>query len=601
MTLLAGVFCRTEGGSLSDLVCDELRSLISRSDQEQIQEHRDPRFYLAKIDIGAFQEPGHFSGPDDSISFLTGEPLLDDGDVDRNGWRPRDQDLALIHEQCIPGHYEALTQANGAFSAVVYQPTTSAVTLIVDKMCLRPLYFWANEDYLVFSSTMRLIEGLSLVPKRMDSRAVAEVIGMGYPLSDRTPYSDVFLMKAGEVVQVNTHHISRTQYWRWDHLKASQAALEDLSREVYLQFDKGIARRLRNDRSTVAYLTGGLDSRCVVSSLSQHAVVHTFNFARPNTQDQVFGREFAEEVDAIHTEIPKQPGDQVPDYSQLMANAWNSSSRRKEAPPERPMLVWSGEGGSVSLGHVHLSPGIVDWMRTGHVDDAIQTFLKQESFALPIRLFRPELQEELLSVLAKGIREELEEINCKDPGRSFYLFLMLNDQRRKLARHFENIDLHRLEFQLPFFDSAFLSSVITIPVDQSLGHKFYASWLKHFPLSVRSVAWQAYPGHEPCPVPTSQQQISYQWDAEYLKAEGAARRQSRAQQARRILSAKDFPEKILSRRHLRLASWIHSSGWRDYEYIIDAARTYYSYWKICEGNINPLIVAPPGSRHDESS
>ena len=31
-------------------------------------------------------------------------------------------------------------------------------------------------------------------------------------------------------------------------------------------------------------------------------------------------------------------------------------------------MVWSGEGGSVMLGHVHLSESIIELMRAGNVD-----------------------------------------------------------------------------------------------------------------------------------------------------------------------------------------------------------------------------------------
>ena len=40
-------------------------------------------------------------------------------------------------------------------------------------------------------------------------------------------------------------------------------------------------------------------------------------------------------------------------------------------------------------------------------------------------------------------------------GSRLHLFLMFNDQRRHLADFYENIDLGRLEFQLPFFDGDF--------------------------------------------------------------------------------------------------------------------------------------------------
>ena len=152
-------------------------------------------------------------------------------------------------------------------------------------------------------------------------------------------------------------------------------------------------------------------------------------------------------------------------------------------------------------------------------------------------------------------------------------------------RHFENIDQHRLEFQLPFFDAQFVSSVLQTPLDWCLRHKFYVRWLSQFPRTVTEVPWQAYPGHEPCPLPVPAQ-LGYQWDENHQAREGAAQKRRVMKQASELIRAADFPDQILSRRNLRLAAWIHARGWRDYRYAFEAANTYHTYSKKCGGEFN---------------
>jgi hypothetical protein len=182
----------------------------------------------------------------------------------------------------------------------------------------------------------------------------------------------------------------------------------------------------------------------------------------------------------------------------------------------------------------------------------------------------------------QGIRDELAEMHAEDAGRNFYLFLMRNDQRRKLTSHFENIDLHRLEFQLPFFDGRFLSAVIALPLDWCLRHRFYLKWLTLFPSSVTTVPWQAYPGHEPCPLPVPDD-LAYQWDNAYLAEEDSSQGQNVNAQASRLLRSIDFPDQILNKNKFRLATWLHARGWRDYRYAIEAAQTYHLYAQKCGG------------------
>jgi hypothetical protein len=305
------------------------------------------------------------------------------------------------------------------------------------------------------------------------------------------------------------------------------------------------------------------------------------NFARPGTQDHRFGNDFAVRIGSVHESIPKEKGDNVPDYSSLMAKVLGGSNH-DQWPAERPQIAWSGESGSGLLGGVGLSESVVALMRTGKVDSAVAEYLQIGQRNLPLKLFRPEILESVRAVSNQGISEELNKLHAEDAGRNFYLFLMHTDQRRNMMRHFENIDLHRLEFQMPFFDAGFLASIIATPLDWCLKHRFYIKWLSLLPTPVTSVPWQAYPGHEPCPLPVPAE-LAYQWDDSYRAEEDASQKQRVIEQASELLRASDFPNRILNKRKLRLAAWIHSRGWRDYRYAIEAAQTYHLYAKKCGG------------------
>jgi hypothetical protein len=577
MTLIAGMFSRHDR-PLADSACARLQQAISRNPADEVRVFRDRRSCFAKVDLEAFREPGLFVDPSGALSLLAGEPLLGNHGIPSN----RLQDLTRIHEQCLKNDSSILREADGTFCVVHYQPQTATLSLIADKLGIRPLYFWMDDNLVVFASALRILEEFPLVPKKMDLRAVTEIVALGAPLADRTPYDGIHLLKAAEIVQVTSEGTARSCYWRWDEIKTESDSEPGRLGTVYECFQSATKRRTRNDKATAAYLSGGLDSRCIVAALWHNDVrVLTVNFARPGTQDYYFGNDFAEAIGSSHESLPKEQGDSIPDYSSLMARAL-SGRNHNQWPAERPRLVWSGEGGSVLLGQVHLNESIIEFMRAGNIDGAIEEYLLREQVQIPIKLFRSPILKSLRDVIRQGIREELSELHAEDAGRNFALFLMHNDQRRKLMSHFENIDLHRLEFQLPFFDGAFLASVMATPLDWCLGHRFYIKWLSLFPPAVSAVPWQAYPGHEPCPLPIPRG-LAYQWDDTYQAGEDATQRERVIEQATELLCSIDFPDQILSRRNLRLATWIHARGWRDYRYAIEAAQTYYATSKKCGG------------------
>ena len=597
MTLLAGIFSRHEDQPIPDSVCEELRRALSRHPADEARTFRDSRCFFVKTDIGAFAEDAFHVDEARAVSMLAGEALLDnDGDSAVHG---RAKELELLHESWKLEDWKLLAHARGVFCAAHYEPLTGKLFLIPDKLCIRPLYYWANEKFVIFASALRVLESLDVIPKEMDARGVTEMAGLGYPLGGRTPYAGISLLKAAEILEFEQKGITRHLYWRWDEIEPSRRTEDELLQEARQTFMRAVALRNRSDKTTVAYLSGGLDSRCAVAALLElEARVHTFNFALPGTQDYVLGNEFAREASTIHEALPKEQGDLTPDYSALMARAWESSTHRAAQPASRPSLIWSGEGGSVALGHVHLCREIVEQMRAGRADEAIETFLRCEEASVTRRLLQTEARDDLSRALHTGIREELDEFQTADPARGFYLFLMLNDQRRKLAAHFENIDLHRMEFQLPFFDSEFFALVMSLPLELCLGHKFYVRWLRLFPPVVTRVAWQAYPGHEPCPIPVPHG-AAYQWDDSYQAAQSSALKRELLEQAALMLSAREFPREILKRGYLRFATLIYRAGWRDYSYVIHSAWKYFTYWKLCGGkyapsssNVNKLSSEP---------
>ena len=587
MTLIAGIISR-RNQPLPDGTCASLAQSISRNSADEVIVFQGRSSYFVKVDIGAFSGAGFYVDADGVQSLLTGEPLLVAADDDSaSSPASRLQDLTTLHDQFVQNNWNVLRQADGVFSIVQYQPGTGTLTLAADKLGVRPLYFWLDDEFVVFASALRVLEECALVPKKMDLRAVTEMVGLSFALADRTPYSGISLLQPAEVVQITSDAARRRRYWRWDEIEVSAEPEESRLATVYDCFQSAVKRRLGRDKTTAAYLSGGLDSRCIVAALRDHdARVYTVNFARPETQDDYFGNRFAEQIGSSHQSVPRAAGDTVPDYSMLMAPVLAGIARENRNTgrlrAERPRVVWSGEGGSVLLGHVHLSAQIVELMRAGKLDRAVDEYLEREQVHVPRKLFRKDILEDARDVIKQGIREELDQWHAPDAGRNFYLFLMLNEQRRKLTAHFENIDRHGLEFQLPFFDGRFVAAVVATPLDVCLRHKFYVKWLSQFPPAVREVGWQAYPGHEPCPLPAPAE-LDYQWDGECQAKENSARKQRVVKQASDLLRAADFPDQIINRRNLRLAAWMHARGWRDYHYALEAAQTYYAYSKKCGG------------------
>jgi hypothetical protein len=595
MTIFAGIVCRSAGDQPPSEVCDALRGALSRSAGDVVSEFRYPNAWFAKVDIGAFASRGVIADLPGPLSMLAGEPLLetDHPDVARS----RGDDLEELHASWAGDDWRALRRARGAYCAAHYDPARSRLLLIADKLALRPIYYRVDADRVVFATALRVVERSG--PTEVDLRAVTEMATLGVALSDRTPYANVRALLAGEVLAIDgAAGIIRHQYWRWDDVAPSDRPPADLVRQAYDRFQSAVSCRLRGETSATAFLSGGLDSRCVVTALRTRGVrVRTFNFGIPGTQDEAFGSQYARAIGTDHVSVP-MPLEGDPNFSVLMSASLGVSLPAGGRPADSRM-AWSGDGGSVGTGHTYQTREMVDDLRAGRVDAAVDRFVQQQGARLARRMFRPDIAERLASVPREGIHEELDGLHCADAGRKLHIFLLLNDQRRHLWNHFEDVDRHRVEFQLPFFDSQFITAMLEVPIDRCLYHAFYADWLDCFAPVIKMVPWQAYPGHLPCPI-MAPDNLVHQWETERIHALRTHAKSALLRRANELMDAKAFPHEIMNRHALRLASWVYRAGAADYGYVIRQASLFYSYWSRSSSSQTAVLHSAGAGRSPTS-
>jgi len=589
MSVIAGIFNRRQDAPLDSTLCDNLQRAISRNPLDDVTAFRNRNVALFKIDVGAYGEPAVISHDSGSVSMLAGEPLLDLG-LDA-GAGSRSSDLARMHDAFDREQWTLFSRAQGVYCAVHYQPDSPTLTLVADRLGIRPIYYWLGQDYVIFASALRVLESLSEIPKVMDLVAVTEIAFLGYPVGNRTVYAAIHGLKAGQVLRVTQERPRSLRYWRWDSIKSSTELQAAQLEEAYDRFRHAVKRRLRRDTAVFAALSGGLDSRCVVAALRSEAVqVHTINFyGALQSQDRVFAAEFARRAGTIHRAVPSPVGDVLGSFEERVSEAWRAAPPSLEALPERPQMLWMGDGGSVGLGHVFVGREVVAALRARDADKAIGIYRSR----LVPKVLKSDSAEVVTELVADDIRTELADLRFDDPGRSLHMFLMLYEQRYDFMRHSENVDLHRLEFQLPFFDGDFLASIVSAPLDWCLDHGFYTDWLSLFPPAVTAVPWQAYPGHRPCPLPIPSG-LANQWDQALPASEVAARRRRRLHVADQVLQSDRFPDAILTRPLLQLARWLCKSGSSRGDTTIASAEIYDRYWTACGGK----FVAKPSATLD---
>ena len=97
-----------------------------------------------------------------NFAMLAGEPLLAGNDAP-----DRSEDLRTISSEIEQRQYHALANSRGTFAVADHRGHT--LTVATDRIGVRPVYYWSNEDIFVFSSVLRVLESMPC-GQRSDSR-----------------------------------------------------------------------------------------------------------------------------------------------------------------------------------------------------------------------------------------------------------------------------------------------------------------------------------------------------------------------------------------------------------------------------------------------
>jgi hypothetical protein len=249
---------------------------------------------------------------------------------------------------------------------------------------------------------------------------------------------------------------------------------------------------------------------------------------------------------------------------------------------------------------VNLTEDVIAAMRAGEPERAVATYMTLEHTGLPRRIFVRRIREEMLARPRQGMLHELERRDSADRGRRFHLYVLLNESRRNIKRHYEDLDLARLELVMPFYDSVLVETALRYRLDRFVRHRLYSKLLHHIPGPVTEVPWQAYPGSEPCPLPLPQG-LRTQWEQWYSREEEEQAWRAKLAAIRDVLPARDFPDWLLDWRVLRLGQLLMRLGMRKYSYLFEVAQAFTRFPADPAAAVLPVTAPSRSSAASDAS
>jgi len=246
----------------------------------------------------------------------------------------------------------------GMFAFAVLDRETRSLLVARDRLGKKPLYYYLDDDRLVFASEMKALLADPTIPRALEPTAVVDFLAYKYVPGPGSIMQKISKLPAGHLMVVKDGRHNIRKYWDVDFSQVDpQWKLEDLEGEL----SDAVKLRLRSDVPLGAFLSGGVDSSLVVAMMArqmdQAVKTHTIGFTEEQYDERAYARDTAELFHTDHVEkvVEVDAVSVIDRLSWFYDEPFADSSALPtyylcQATRERVTVALSGDGGDESFG-----------------------------------------------------------------------------------------------------------------------------------------------------------------------------------------------------------------------------------------------------------
>jgi asparagine synthase (glutamine-hydrolysing) len=212
------------------------------------------------------------------------------------------------------GLRESVERVIGMFAFALWDRRTRRLSLVRDRLGIKPLYFGRQNGRVVFASELKAFAALPGWQPELNQDALAAYMRFAYVPSPHSIYRGISKLEPGHIATIDAAgNVETSAFWTVadaaERGKADPLDLGDTEACDALQALLGdaVERRLVADVPLGAFLSGGIDSSVVAAMMRarSNAAVRTYSigFKEEGFDEAPHARAVAEHLGTDHTEL----------------------------------------------------------------------------------------------------------------------------------------------------------------------------------------------------------------------------------------------------------------------------------------------------------
>lgn len=222
-------------------------------------------------------------------------------------------DTEVLMEAWARWGMEGVKKLKGMFSFAVWDTQENELVICRDRLGVKPLYYYQDNEYFLFSSEIRPILETGLVPRKLNRKALSAFLSYQSVNGEESIIEGIKELRAGHYMRVSDKEVSTHKYWNIsdapEHLSA--ADYNTVTSTIKNLLRNAVEERLVSDVPVGAFLSGGIDSSVVVGIMAEvsAATPETFNiaFSESDFDESHYAELVAKKFNTRHHKILLRP------------------------------------------------------------------------------------------------------------------------------------------------------------------------------------------------------------------------------------------------------------------------------------------------------